>query len=111
MSGSLSASFLNVGISPMIEKLLDKYGSALAWYMDDGFFVGNEAEVEDFWFDVKRIGPSFGYYVNSKSKIFSNKHVNSDKWTKMGLDSTSECLELLGTPIGKESFVKNFTYD
>lgn len=106
----LAASFFNIGISPMIEQLLEKYGNSLAWFMEDGFFIGTKAEVEDFWADVKSLGPKYGYFVNNKSKVYGKQtNVDTDSWTDIGVEFSSEGLEILGSPVGEESFVQKLT--
>ena len=94
--------------SDMIELLLEKYGSSLAWYMDDGFFLGSKLEIESFWHDVRRLGPKYGYNVNNKSSVLNMYNIDPHYWAKLGLDCSIEGIEILGAPVGKKSFEQNF---
>lgn len=102
----LASSFFNLGISPMIEKLDDTTSGTQSWYMDDGFFIGTPEEVKLFWQSVSTIGPSYGYRPNNKSIVWDLNSGNNSLWDLLALQHTTEGLEVLGCPIGSDSFVE-----
>ena len=79
--------------------------------MDDGYYVGNSIEAEEVWKTIELHGPMFGFLVNNKSKALIKTDALSctTAWPHGSLRMSNEGLEVLGVPIGSDTYVSNYT--
>ena len=64
--------FYALGVKPLVDSLaasVDKVGCKQAWYADDSSATGKLKEVKDWWLQLNKIGPKFGYYPKASKSV------------------------------------------
>ena len=82
------------------------------WYADDAAATGKIADLREWWDEISRLGPSYGYYANgSKTWLVVKKEFQSMATTIFGstqVNITSEGRPHLGAPVGSSEYVSKF---
>ena len=85
------------------------------WYADDAAATGKIADLREWWDEISRLGPSYGYYANgSKTWLVVKKEFQSMATTIFGntqVNITSEGRPHLGAPVGSSEYVSKFVND
>ena len=59
-----------VATVPLIQRLQESHDQVRqAWYADDDAAGGSITCLADYWADIQRIGPGYGYYPNPKKTV------------------------------------------
>lgn len=98
------------GIStvPLIKQLQTLTKTQQVWYADDSSAAGTLSEIHNWWENLCKLGPSFGYHVNSSKTWLVTKKELEPEARRLFMDSniqmTTEGRPYLGSPIGSEGF-------
>ena len=97
-----------IGTQPLIQRLSG--GAKQVWYADDSSAGARLDQLKEWWMELLRLGPLYGYFMNnSKTKLLVKpeflsraEHVFEDT----GLQICTDGGKYLGGAIGNEEFVR-----
>ena len=98
----LAMPFYALATIPLLQHL--PLGVQQVWYADDTCACGKLSVLRDWWDNLCKLGPSFGYYVNvTKTWLVTKGHLKQDAvlsfyWS--GVRISSEGHPYLGAAIG-----------
>ena len=107
---SLAMAMYAIGILPLIVQL--EHLAKQIWYADDSSADGNIKSLKKWWDKLQKLGPSFGYFINStKSLLVVKEHCLEEAQSILedtGIQVTSAGGRYLGSVIGDSSFREAF---
>ena len=109
----LAMPFYALATRPLIEALSSETSNLKQiWYADDATAAGKISSLKKWWDKLSSIGPSYGYFVNLAKSWLVTKDDHlltaSDLFGDTNVNITSEGRSVLGSPIGKPSFIESF---
>ena len=96
--------------TPLIKKL---QGNPMqTWYADDAAAVGKVTDLREWWDQLTKEGPDFGYFPNPPKTWLVTKDsfhsLGTAAFTDTGKNITSEGRPYLGVAIGSRKFVDEY---
>lgn len=99
-----------LAISPMIVRLRGR--CTQAWFADDGTGAGKLAQLRDWWDELERIGPQYGYFPKATKTWLIVKEGKVEEAEKIfqgtKIQIASEGMKHLGAAIGSGTFKRKF---
>ena len=100
-----------IGTRPLID-ILNKRGKQV-WYADDSSGAGTLSEVKEWWDELNRAGPKFGYYPKpSKTVLILKDETSLDRakeiFLNTGIKISTEGERHLGAVIGSTEFKEKY---
>ncbi len=90
---------------PLIKKLNSRVDQA--WYADDAAAAGNIEQVRQWWGDIVKYGPGFGYFANAAKTWLITKEDHHqaaiDAFAGTDVQVTSTGRPYIGAPIGSRA--------
>ena len=106
----LAMAMYAIGSLPMIRRLSNSVTQV--WYADNVAAIGSLVNLRDWWNDLARIGPSYGYFSNpAKSWLITKEACHANALTTFdGTNINISCSghSYLDSPLGSSTFVDNF---
>ena len=97
---------------PMIHRQNHKTNCHQVWFADDCTAAGKLSDVHDFWEELAKTGPGFGYFPNPRKTILIVKDGGLTKAKELfensGVIITAEGQRHLGAVIGSENYKSKF---
>ena len=85
------------------------------WYADDAASMGNIYQIREWWSQLLKLGPGYGYFPNAAKTwlITKDKHLSRAQTTfeGTGIQITMRGRPYLGAPIGCSEYVESFVHD
>jgi hypothetical protein len=82
------------------------------WFADDASAAGKLSGVKDWWNNISKIGPEYGYFPNADKTwlVVKERHFEKSKqlFQDTGVKISQEGKRHLGSAIGTRSFVENY---
>lgn len=107
----LAMSMFAIATIPLIDSLKGE-DLTQVWYADDATAGGPLTNVREWWNHLIAHGPGFGYYPNPSKTVLLTKESCLSKAHEIfdgtGITITVEGKEVLGVPVGTNSFVSSF---
>ena len=105
--------FYALAIRPLIDALrLSNNSIRQTWYADDATAAGSISALKEWWQELCKLGPAYGYFVNaSKTWLVTKKeHLSlaNNIFKDLNVNITTEGRPMLGAAIGKDSYIKSF---
>ena len=69
---------------PLIHQLMESSAVSQAWFADNATAGGRLCSLRQWWDELERVGPEYGYYVNSAKSWLMEGHKNLG--AALGLD-------------------------
>ena len=100
-----------VAITPLIHRLSEERIKQV-WFADDATAAGKLSGVKDWWNNISKIGPEYGYFPNADKMwlVVKERHFEESKQLiqDTGVKISQEGKRHLGSAIGTRSFVENY---
>ena len=97
---------------PLIHQLMQSSAVSQAWFADDATAGGKLRSLRQWWDDLERMGPDYGYYVNSAKSwlIVKEEHLTdvTNIFENTGVQITKEGHRNLGAALGTQSFTEEY---
>ena len=97
---------------PLIHQLMQSSAVSQAWFADDATAGGKLRSLRQWWDDLERVGPDYGYYVNSAQSwlIVKEEHLTdvTNIFENTGVQITKEGHRNLGAALGTRSFTEEY---
>ena len=94
---------------PLIWDLAHESSARQVWYADDSTAGGYLVDLKKWWDKLSVCGPHYGYFPNPQKTVLVVKKeyldYANDLFSGSGISITTEGKQVLGSPIGLESFV------
>ena len=107
----LAMAMYAIAITPLIHHLKDT-AVHQAWFADDATAGGNLTNLKEWWEQIVRLGPDYGYYPNAlKTWLVVKEGKESDAATLFegtGVSITTEGKRHLGAAIGTQTFIEKY---
>ena len=95
-----------------VKLLMQSSAVSQAWFADDATTGGKLRSLRQWWDDLERMGPDYGYYVNSaKSWLIAKEEHLTDAtniFENTGVQITKEGHRNLGVALGTRSFTEEY---
>ena len=82
------------------------------WFADDASAAGKLSGIKDWWNNIYKIGPEYGYFPNADKTwlVVKERHLEEAKqlFQDTGVKISHEGKRHLGSAIGTRSFVENY---
>ena len=97
----------SIGVTPLINDLQGPHIRQV-WFADDATAGGSLNGLYEWWCRLKRLGPSYGYFVNASKTwlIVKPEYLDlaGEVFQNTGIGITSEGKRHLGASIGSQQF-------
>jgi hypothetical protein len=105
----LAMSMYALGILPLIQKL---DGTKQVWFADDAAAGASVDRLKEWWDDLLKLGPAYGYHPNPEKTWLIVKEESLDDaaeaFRSSGVNIVSSGRKYLGAALGCTEFVKRF---
>ena len=109
----LAMAIYAIATIPLIKKL--SMDLTQIWYADDAASMGRIHQIREWWNDLVKLGPGYGYHPNAAKTwlITKDKHLPLAKvmFEGTGVQITTEGRPYLGAPIGCSDYIESFVRD
>ncbi len=108
--------FYGVSTRPIIEDLVKNTKASSVWYADDSSAAGKLVHISEWWNRLNTIGPSYGYYPNSKKTVLIVKCAEDVPeaerlFGESNVEITVAGERHLGAVVGSEDFKEKYIKD
>lgn len=98
-----------IAVIPLLHRL-SEHQAKQVWYADDATAGGQLSPLRDWWDDLRKIGPEYGYHPNASKTWLIVKEgkmeAASAVFKETGINITSEGRRHLGAALGTRSFAE-----
>ena len=106
----LAMSIYAIGILPLICKINDL--ARQIWYADDAAAADKLTQLKEWWDEIVKVGPDYGYFVNPGKTwlIVREEHFGAAEsiFHSTGIKITATGQRYLGSAVGEDSFKEAF---
>lgn len=98
---------------PLVIVVNNKCEATQVWYADDSSSCGSLDDIKQWWEELYKIGPDFGYYPNAKKTVLIVKEITDLPRAKMifaplGITVTCSGQRHLGAVVGNKAFKEEY---
>ena len=108
----LAMAIYAIATVPLIKRLSQEVTQI--WYADDAASMGKIHQIREWWSQLLKHGPGYGYFPNAAKTwlITKDKHLSLTQATfdSTGIQITTRGRPYLGAPIGCNEYVEFFSY-
>ena len=108
----LATALFAIATIPPIHRLKESSSASQVWFADDATAGGELQSLKQWWDELERIGPDFGYFANASKSWLIVKEENMSEaaniFANTGVQITKEGRRNLGAALGTQSFTEEF---